>query len=144
MNCLCKKKYKDEKSDAYFLFSCRKSNKMLEEPKVLRFKWMPGSSSRLLIKSPFVKKCNNIFFCLGTELDGLTAPKICVQVVAYPNSHTWIWIGDSSSQLSNMSFAINVPKDNKTTDIMSIKRKFPQNDEVTRLFYSHVLILLQL
>ena len=34
------------------------------------------------------------------------SPKIFVHITDYPGSILWIWIGDSSAELSNLSFAL--------------------------------------
>ena len=43
------------------------------------------------------------------EDDGIgssESPKIFVHITDYPGSILWIWIGDSSAELSNLSFAL--------------------------------------
>ena len=43
------------------------------------------------------------------EDDGISSsdsPKIFVHMTDYPGSILWIWIGDSSAELSNLSFAL--------------------------------------
>lgn len=58
----------------------------------------------------------------------LTLTKIYVHTMDFPDSSLWIWIGESSGELSNLSLAMNCNK--KKPDIIATPLIQSQSDEL--------------
>ena len=87
----------------------------------------------MIFKSTFFvtvyKKVNsNAFIFHFSESDGAFGdlPELFVQILSYPNSVLWVWIGDHQGNMNNLSLALkshNVEKP-KLKDIHSTTGKF--------------------
>lgn len=64
----------------------------------------------------------------STEDSNLNLSKVFVHTMDFPDSSLWIWIGESSGDLSNLSLAMNCNK--KRTEIVSTSILQSQSDEL--------------
>ena len=46
-----------------------------------------------------------------------------IQVISFPNSHIWVWIGDGEARMDNLVFALGDKRDeNPKKNVLSTKR----------------------
>ena len=77
--------------------------------------------------------CHVNTFIYHLETGGLAnLPDVFVQIISFPKSVLWIWIGDSKADLANLSLAIkshNVEKP-KLNDIHTTTGKLATDDSI--------------
>ena len=66
--------------------------------------------------SPIV---SNFYLATGEESTALHESTAFVQIISFPNSHSWIWIGDQSGAQQNLALALGPPKCHGGSNVMS-------------------------
>ena len=66
--------------------------------------------------SPIV---SNFYLATGEESTALHESTAFVQIISFPNSHSWIWIGDQSGAQQNLALALGPQKCRGGSNVMS-------------------------
>ena len=66
--------------------------------------------------SPIV---SNFYLATGEESNALHESTAFVQIISFPLSHSWIWIGDQSGAQQNLALALGPPKCHGGSNVMS-------------------------